>query len=250
MSPPAPRGEDWDALAGWWKATFTGGADEEYERQILPIIRAGLAHCQRVLDLGCGEGQVARDLAAHLGALVVGIDPSSNQLKNAVAEGGPVTYVQAAGEAIPFASASFDGVCCCLVIEHSEDADALLGEVARLLEVGGRFALLINHPLYQGPGSGLIDDHLLDERYWRVGPYLSEGRTVEEVDPGVEVRFSHRPLSRYVNPLADLDVVLVELHEPPPPADLISTSPAPELEASIPRLCALVFEKRPPPPIA
>ncbi len=238
----------WDALAPWWKETFTGGADPEYALEIVPIAAETLAGCRRVLDLGCGEGQVARALAAaEQGRQIVGLDPSAGQLENARAAGGPPRYVQGAGEALPFARGAFDGVVCCLAIEHADDVDAVLAEVARVLEVGGRFVLLINHPLFQGPGSGIVDDRILDETYWRVGPYLTEQRGPEEVDPGVEVVFAHRPLSRYLNPLAALDLLLVEMREPPPRRELLAGSPDPDLEAAIPRLCALVFEHRPAP---
>ena len=76
--------QDWDALAPWWKATFTAGADVEYERQILPIIDEELSGAARILDLGCGEGQVARRIVQkNKDALVVGVDPSGAQLANA-----------------------------------------------------------------------------------------------------------------------------------------------------------------------
>ena len=45
---------------------------------------------------------------------------------------------------------------------------------ARVLQPGGRFLCFLNHPLLQAPGSGWIDDHILEEQYWRVGPYLVE----------------------------------------------------------------------------
>lgn len=244
MSGPAAEPHPWDVLAPWWKATFTGGADPEYELEILPIIRDGLRGCRRVLDLGTGEGQVARALAAP-GRVVVGIDPSARQLENAWVAGGDPHYVRGVGEALPFAGGAFDGVCCCLVIEHAEDVDVVLAEVARVLAVGGRFLLLINHPLFQGPGSGIVDDRILEETYWRVGPYLTEGRAPEEVDPGVDVVFAHRPLSRYINPLAAADLLLVEMREPAPRRELLEGSPDPELEEAIPRLCALLFEHRP-----
>ncbi|MFZ0173772.1 MAG: class I SAM-dependent methyltransferase [Acidimicrobiales bacterium] len=237
----------WDELAPWWKATFTHGADLEYEHQILPLATAHLAGRRRVLDLGTGEGQLARRLAADrtdTGAIVVGLDSSSRQLANARAEGGGPQWVQALGEGLPFAAESFDAVVCCLVIEHAADPDALLAEVARVVGEGGRFLLLINHPIVQGPGSGLVDDAILGERYWRIGRYLPETRNVEQVDNGIHVAFAHRPLSRYINPLAELGMFLVRIEEPEPPFEFLCGSIDMEFERAMPRLCVMVFERR------
>ena len=68
---------------------------------------------------------------------------------------------------------------------------------------GGRFCFFLNHPLLQTPNSGWIDDQILDppEQYWRIGPYLVEDETIEEVEKDVFIPFIHRPLSRYVNAL-------------------------------------------------
>jgi 2-polyprenyl-3-methyl-5-hydroxy-6-metoxy-1,4-benzoquinol methylase len=54
----------WDRHAQWWIDGFTGGADPEYEEQIIPLAVAELGGAGRVLDVGCGDGQVARALAA------------------------------------------------------------------------------------------------------------------------------------------------------------------------------------------
>ena len=85
-----------------------------------------------------------------------------------------------------------------------------------MLAPGGRFLLVVNHPAFQGPGSGFVDDQILDERYWRVGPYLKEQWVVENVDSAVTLGFSHRPLSRYINPAIDAGLVLTRLIEPAP----------------------------------
>jgi SAM-dependent methyltransferase len=237
----------WDELAPWWKETFTHGADLEYEHQILPLAVTHLGGRRRILDLGTGEGQLARRVVADAPeskTLVVGLDASAAQLANARAEGGGPRWVQALGEGLPFAAESFDAVVCCLVIEHSADADSLLAEVARILEPNGRFLLLINHPIVQGPGSGLVDDAILGERYWRIGPYLPETRNVEQVDKGVKVAFAHRPLSRYINPLAELGLFLVRIEEPEPPFEFLCGSVDMEFERAMPRLCVMIFERR------
>jgi SAM-dependent methyltransferase len=245
---PPPFAESWDEHAAWWKATFTGGADREYEIEIIPLVTRHLAGCRVVVDIGCGEGQVARAVAAATGCRVIGVDPSGEQLANGVAAADPelsITYVRAAGEQLPLATGSVDAAFCCLVIEHVADADALLAEAARVLVPGGTFLLVVNHPVFQGPGSGFVDDQILDERYWRVGPYLVEQWDVEEVDPHVSLAFNHRPLSRYVNPLGARDLVLVHLEEPSPRLELLADSIDAEFEATIPRLCAMRFEHRP-----
>src|ERR1700689_2519811 len=93
----ASVGAPWDALAPWWKKAFTDGADVEYEKQILPIIDEELKGAKRILDLGCGEGQVCRRAASYAGVeSVVGVDPSAGQLAN-TDEQSLVAYVRGAG---------------------------------------------------------------------------------------------------------------------------------------------------------
>ena len=69
----------WDRHAQWWIDEFTDGADPEYVEQILPLAARELAGARRVLDVGCGDGQLSR-VAAATGAEVIGIDPSPRQL--------------------------------------------------------------------------------------------------------------------------------------------------------------------------
>lgn len=174
-----------------------------------------------MLDVGTGEGQLARVMAAVGDRVVVGCDLSSAQVDEARRRGGGVRYLRAAAAELPFRDGSFGAVVACLVFEHVVDVDAALREVGRALAPGGRFLFFLNHPLLQAPNSGWIDDHILDEQYWRIGPYLPEDVRDEEIAPGVVLPFVHRPLSRYVNAMADAGLVLDRMLEPaPPPAFL------------------------------
>lgn len=250
-TPVEIAGAIWDQHASWWRETFSEGADIEYSEEIVPLVLEVFIDRQRVLDLGCGEGQIARALhGADHAIKVVGLDLSIEQLANARRYSAPeLVFVQGAAERIPFTDGAFDGVVCCLAIEHCADVDRVLEEVSRVLSPGGAFLLLINHPLYQGLGSGFVDDQILGEHYWRVGPYLEERVAFEEVDSGVTLPFAHRPLSRYINPLAERDLLLVEMFEPSPLPAFLAGSTDPALEAAIPRLLALYFEHRPRPTI-
>jgi SAM-dependent methyltransferase len=234
------EGDPWERHAGWWQDGFTDGADAEYEEQILPLAREHLAGATRVLDVGTGEGQVAR-LAADLGASVAGIDPTAAQAVVAAERGGGPAYARAGAEHLPFAAGAFDTVVACLVFEHLVDPVAPIAEVARVLAPGGRFLFFLNHPLLQAPDSGWVDDQIMEppEQYWRVGAYLVEDVRDEEVAPGIVLPFVHRPLSVYVNLMADHGLVVTRMEEPAPPPGFLARAAEYRQAATIPRLLFL-----------
>jgi SAM-dependent methyltransferase len=237
--------DPWEASAGWWQAAFTDGADAEYDEQILPLAERHLAGATSVLDVGTGEGQVARRAVAGGASRVVGVDPTVGHLDAAGARGGGPDYARAVATALPFPDATFDAAVACLVFEHIEDADGALAEVSRVLVDGGRFLFLLNHPLLQAPGSGWIDDQVLDppEQYWRVGAYLVEETALEQVDYGLWLPFVHRPLSRYVNTMVANGLVIRHMEEPAPPAGFLARAREYQDAVTIPRLMLLVAQR-------
>ena len=257
-SPESPSPDSlWETHSQWWQDGFTDGADVEYEEQILPLAQALLEGYDRVLDFGAGEGQISRLLSAA-GSRVVGVDPTRSQIAVARARSldaqspdDPVAvivhpqYAVADGAHLPHGDASFDAVVGCLVFEHIDPLEPAVAEVARVLQPGGRFALFLNHPLLQTPGSGWIDDHMVDppDQYWRIGPYLVESHLVEEVHKDVFIPFVHRPLHRYINTLSAHGLMVREMHEPSPPQGFLDKSAYYLAAAAIPRLLVLVCER-------
>ena len=234
----------WEAHAGWWQAGFTDGADAEYVEQIVPLVAEHLAGAADVLDVGTGEGQLARVAAGAAGARrVVGVDPSRAQLDEARRRGGGPLYMRAEAVGLPVPDGAFDAVLACLVFEHIDGMDAAIAEVGRVLRPGGRFLFFLNHPLLQTPNSGWIDDHILDEQYWRIGPYLVEDVSLEEVDKDVFLPFVHRPLSRYVNAMAAAGLLVTRMEEPSPPPGFLSRAEEYSAASTIPRLLFLRAEK-------
>lgn len=235
----------WESHARWWQREFTDGVDPEYNEQILPLVAGLTIGFEKILDIGCGEGQVARALPGNL-SQVFGIDRSRAQVAEAVDRSAGEHYAQASASALPFADETFDAAVACLVFEHIIEMSAAISEVARVLKPDGRFVFLLNHPLLQTPGSGWVEEHTSETsiQYWRIGQYLVEQETIEEVELGIRIPFVHRPLSVYLNSLTDRGLFLERMLEPAPPEGFLERNHAYRSARHIPRLLVLVCKKQ------
>ena len=142
---------------------------------------------------GCSTSAAATGRSAGwprpLGAeLVVGVDPTWNQISVAARarrrpglrpRRGRRPAVRRRGASTPSSPAS----CSSTSTRSTRRSPRWPGCCAP----GGRFCFFLNHPLLQTPNSGWIDDQLLDppEQYWRIGAYLVEDETIEEVEKDV-----------------------------------------------------------------
>tara|TARA_B110000014_G_scaffold240471_1_gene208586 strand:+ start:5307 stop:6116 length:810 start_codon:yes stop_codon:yes gene_type:complete len=236
--------ELWETHADWWQRGFSKGADPEYEEQILPLAADLLKGFTRILDVGCGEGQITR-LLNVANSQILGVDATKAQIYEAAARSTGEGYVRASAEALPFRNHVFDASIACLVFEHIVEMEDAIREISRVLRPAGRFVLMLNHPLLQTPGSGWVDDHMADppDQYWRIGDYLIEQETVEEVELGVHIPFIHRPLSIYVNALSENGLTVERMLEPAPPQGFIERHESYAAASFIPRLLVLICRR-------
>ena len=91
---------------------------------------------ERILDLGCGDGQLTAQLAAT-GAAVTGVDASAAMVAAARARG--IAADQAQAEQLPYPGAAFDAVFSNAALHWVRGQDAMLAQVRRVLRRGGRF---------------------------------------------------------------------------------------------------------------
>jgi 2-polyprenyl-6-hydroxyphenyl methylase / 3-demethylubiquinone-9 3-methyltransferase len=113
-----------------------------YFKRVLEREQALARGRRRLLDVGCGGGILAEELA-RLGFALTGVDPAPETIDTARAHaalsGLSIDYCTGVGEHLSFPDASFDHVVCCDVLEHVDDVDRVVGEIARVLRPGGLF---------------------------------------------------------------------------------------------------------------
>jgi SAM-dependent methyltransferase len=166
------------------------------------------------LEVGCGEGRVARDLAAR-GHTVTGIDTSLTLLR-AAAEAHPEgTYAVADAAALPFDDGAFDLVVAYNSLMDMEDMPGAVREAERVLAPGGALCVCITHPMSD---AGRFDGErfYLARPYGRPGPYA--GTFTRD---GLSMTFKGwaRPLEAYTRALEAAGLVIEALREPVSPLD-------------------------------
>jgi SAM-dependent methyltransferase len=147
MSNPAEGYESYmvPTLFGPWATKLVEAADPQ--------------PCDRVLDVGCGTGIVARQVASRLtDGSVTGLDVSSNMLEVAKAtateERVKAEWLEANAEELPFPESSFDLVLCQFALMFIPDKVGALAEMCRVVSTNGRVLLSVwqgldRHPFYQ-----------------------------------------------------------------------------------------------------
>jgi ubiquinone/menaquinone biosynthesis C-methylase UbiE len=115
---------------------------------------------ERVLDVGCGTGIVARQVTSRLGTTgaVTGIDLSPDMLAvaqaSAAREGAAIEWRQGSAEALPFPEETFDLVLCQFALMFFANKAAALAEMRRVVTRNGRVLVSVwqgldRHPFYQ-----------------------------------------------------------------------------------------------------
>jgi len=135
---------------------------ENYERYFIPAIgkplaedlvhAAGLTHGEKILDVACGTGIVARLAAKEVlpGGSVTGVDPNPGMLAVARAvtpKDMDIEWYEAPAEAMPLPDNTFDVVFCQMGLQFMQDKIRALKEMYRVLAPGGRLILNVPGPI-------------------------------------------------------------------------------------------------------
>jgi len=225
----------WEHVADWYDALLSGGRSDHHERTILPgVIRLlALGPGERLLDIACGQGALARALDGAIpgeGITYVGVDASESLIEAAQREAtrGATFLVGDARrlERTGLEPASFDAAACALALMNFDPIGPALAGAARLLRPGGRLVCVVLHPAFRSPGrthwgwaTSPEDNRRVQFR--RVDAYLSPEAHEVVMNPGAASRGErpvttttfHRPIGAYAGAIADAGLVIDTIEE-------------------------------------
>ena len=184
-----------------------------------PILFAMLPdlHGKKILDIGCGMGQHAKQYAEMGAESVLGTDISTKMLEFAREHNSAdnITYRQIAMEDIETIGGKFDLITSSLVFDYAEDFGGLMRKIHGLMKDEAEFVFSMSHPIVTA-WDGVYDRYTRTETgerlYANLRNYCVEGRRkVDWVVNGYECY--HRTVSSLINALIGAGFVIEECQE-------------------------------------
>ena len=118
---------------------LTAGLDQRWRREALDLVAVGPG--DRLVDIACGTGDLS-ELAAARGARVLGADFALEMLRGAERRRVDAGLVLADGAKLPLADGAATVATCGFALRNFEALPPVFAEMARVLEPGGRLAIL------------------------------------------------------------------------------------------------------------
>jgi SAM-dependent methyltransferase len=204
-----------DEARNWiaWARTPQHDAYWEYSPLFFDLVPpAGRA----TLELGCGEGRVARDLEDR-GHRVTGIDSSPTLLEAAASADPDGEYVLADAASLPFSDETFNLVVAYNSLMDVDDMPGTVREAARVLRPDGRFCVCVTHPLADAGRFKRPDE---DSPFRITGSYFGRRRFGETFErDGMRMTFHGwcYPFEDYALAFESAGLAIEALREPPRP---------------------------------
>jgi SAM-dependent methyltransferase len=188
------------------------------------------------LEVGCGEGRVARQLASRAHN-VVAVDSSSTLVQFAREADAQSAYAVADATALPFADATFQAVVAYNSLQTmalNSDMSQAVREAGRVLKPSGHFCLCVAHPMTD---AGRLNTPSAGEDLVISGSYFEQERVSDTVTAGnLEMTFHGwtHTLQDYTRALEEAGLLIERMREPRPNAEQAAQRPSLERWRRIP----------------
>jgi SAM-dependent methyltransferase len=164
------------------------------------------------VDIGCGEGRLARDLK-RVGHQVIGIDVSRTMIEAAQKADPDGDYRCANAEDVPLADKSCDLVVAFMSLQDVDDLMTAVAEIGRVLVDDGLACIAVVHPLNS---AGRFAEETATSPFVIRDTYLAEFTYTDEISrDGLQIAFHsrHRPLQVYSRALEAAGLVIETVRE-------------------------------------
>jgi SAM-dependent methyltransferase len=218
----------WNANAAAWTELSRAGFDRYRDLVNTPAFFGLLPPVGGLvcLDLGCSEGHNTRLLAGK-GARVAALDIAESFIAAAAGQDrGGICYMVGDGAALPFSASTFDAVTAFMNLMDVAEPERVLGEVARVLRLGGFVQFSVLHPVMSAPIGRWVDDKSGVRQARILGDYFYQGPLTERWTfsaAPAQVRDRHQPftityarrtLAGWLNAVLDAGLVIEAIAEP------------------------------------
>lgn len=240
--------KDWDRVAGDYSTLMAEHGDWLHRHLIGPYIVERISSRERVLDLGCGEGWLARSLADKK-CEVTALDASDQLLVEAERKATPATLIQAdVSRPLKLTSRNFDVVVASMVLHCTENFEGVIENAWNGLRSGGRFIVIMPHPAFAPPAgrwAKTVWGKLLRlAPFKRVDSYALPFRSKYVINGlNSPVLVYHRPISMYMQSMLDQGFTLENLDELSPTSAQLIQTVQPQWRSRFPQVLAMTFRK-------
>jgi len=146
---------------------LSANIDKRWRRRVVARLQTLLANQGRILDVGCGTGDLSILLFEKTGAQITGLDFCGPMLKLAQTKAPQLQFIEGDALSLPFAEASFDGLTIGFALRNLADVERGLRELLRVLKPNGHVAILeFSQPVNP------VFASLVRFYYWRLLPWL------------------------------------------------------------------------------
>jgi ubiquinone/menaquinone biosynthesis C-methylase UbiE len=212
--------DSWESAEKWYDSCVGEKGHHYHKSVIFPYILKLFKEKDSVLDLGCGQGVLERQLPESI--TYYGVDNSKSLIeiaKKTTKNRSAQFFVGDATQKLPFEKKDFDWACFILSLQNMEHPKKAIHEAAKHLKPGGKLLIVLNHPCFRIPRQSHWGvDANAKLQYRRINSYMTPQTIPIQTHPGKgnlsDVTYSyHYPLSSYFAWTASEGLSTIDLQE-------------------------------------